>query len=375
MAYVEIASEKADCKYTLLGALGRIQAAFMNGINQKWVIVVGDGKTYELLQCIRSEYGSNLKWLLPYPGDWHILLNYQKALMKIYSDAGLLQLANSAGYRGETLTSLVKCSNFRRTHAFLLQSFEAFYRFFLSLYLGASDSTTVDTAESYENDISTLILQLLTEFASISKEEDVASFQGTCDAIFNGELSSSYEQFVSFMENLSNQQDTIQFWFNFVQTDCLVYFGLFAALRRRCWDTRNVCIKLMAPLFTALDCPVYGKLIPQHLNDLLALPEVVLRHLKDGAFSVCLTPSKWHATALDECHEMCINKDAKLAVIRPSKEKMTHLSNYLSFRSAAIKNLEIQLFPERQTKQTTLPTKITSRDAAMSECGSYVEVY
>ena len=36
----------------------------------------------------------------------------------------------------------------------------------------------------------------------------------------------------------------------------------------------------------------------------------VLHHLKKGSFSVRLTPTEWHAVALDECHEMRINKDA-----------------------------------------------------------------
>ena len=99
-------------------------------LEYKWVIVVGDGKTYDLLQKIKSDYGQVMKWLLLMPEDWHILLNYQKQLMKLYSDAGLAQLAQHAGYRGETLTSLTNCSNFRRTHTFLIQSVEALYRFF-----------------------------------------------------------------------------------------------------------------------------------------------------------------------------------------------------------------------------------------------------
>ncbi len=42
------------------------------------------------------EYGNHLKWLIPFPGDWHVLFNYQPVLMKAYSDAGLV---SSAWYR------------------------------------------------------------------------------------------------------------------------------------------------------------------------------------------------------------------------------------------------------------------------------------
>ena len=41
--------------------------------------------------------------------------------------------------------------------------------------------------------------------------------------------------------------------------------------------------------------------------------------------------------ALDECHKMCINKNCKIAVIWPSKDRMELLSNYLPFRSACLK--------------------------------------
>ena len=48
---------------------------------------------------------------------------------------------------------------------------------------------------------------------------------------------------------------------------------------------------------------------------------------------------------------MKINKDAKLAVIHPSKYKMEFLSNYMAFRSSCVHNLKIQLFPEREGRQ------------------------
>ena len=47
---------------------------------------------------------------------------------------------------------------------------------------------------------------------------------------------------------------------------------------------------------------------------------------------------QWHV--LDECHEMCINEDCKLAVVRRNKDRMEFLSNYLPFRSACLKNLK-----------------------------------
>ena len=133
VVYVDILSEKADCKATLLKVIGKLYKTFIHELNQKWVIVVGDAKVYDLLQALRvEEYSESLKWLIPIPGDWHVLFNYQKALMKPYADAGLINLAAAAGYRAETLTSIRNTTNFRRTYLFILQCYELSY--FLHLF-------------------------------------------------------------------------------------------------------------------------------------------------------------------------------------------------------------------------------------------------
>ena len=82
--------------------------------------MVGDAKVYDVLQSLRLEYGNHLNWLIPLPGDFHILYNYQKVV--IMESLWRCSLAKAAGYRGETLTFLSKAKNFRHTHLFLLQT-------------------------------------------------------------------------------------------------------------------------------------------------------------------------------------------------------------------------------------------------------------
>ena len=101
---------------------------------------------YSHLQAIKSEYGSTMDWLIPFIGDWHVLKNLQPVLIKIYFDVGLKQLANVSGHKGETLKALSSCSNFKRTHRFLLESWEALYLYMYEKFLKAySHSQEVQT--------------------------------------------------------------------------------------------------------------------------------------------------------------------------------------------------------------------------------------
>ena len=60
-----------------------------------------------------------------------------------------------------------------------------------------------------------------------------------------------------------------------------------------------------------------------------------------GSFSVRLSESG--VASIDECQEMRINKEAKLAVVHPSR--MEFLSNYMCFHSACVESLKKQIFP------------------------------
>ena len=52
-----------------------------------------------------------------------------------------------------------------------------------------------------------------------------------------------------------------------------------------------------------------------------------------------------HAVALDEAHEMCINRDLKMAVVRPTIQNLQKTASFYSYRIKAQKQFTLELFP------------------------------
>ena len=285
--------------------------------------------------------------MIPFPGDWHFLKNFQEVLIKIYFDAGLCELAKASGYQPNS----IGC-NFKRTHHFLLETWESLYRHFLHMFL----------SNQAPPDFMTYACEWIKSFPpSKDQNNTLRNLSQLLD-----DLTEKYpdcpSKFEIFMKEQTEKYQTWHFWSQFVFEDCFAYISQYLAMRSGQWDLRMAAIKSMAALFTAFDRPNYQKLIPQHIVDMLTIPEDLLSKLSHGGFTVSIRGRPGHSV---EAHEMCVNKDCKEYITRPSADYINRTAAFLPVRAKAIKNLETQLFPEHKHVSvikpiTTIHTKEVS---------------
>ena len=175
--------------------------------------------------------------------------------------------------------------------------------------------------------------------------------------------SAYHDRFKSFLDTKASQDPNWKFWQQFIFEDGLAYIGLFLAIRSGNWELRLASIKLMAPVFTAFDHQTYRKLIAQYLADLCTFPDEMMSIFKQGGFVVSLSGKQWHSVAVDEAHEMKINKECKMSIVQPSQDYISRTANYIPYRAECMENLREQLFPEdNHTCAPDIPDSIESEE-------------
>ena len=346
--YLELINENADSNEAMLQVADDLLNKFSKSEHQKFVVLVGDGKTYLHLMQIKRQYGMSLEKLLIFPGDWHILKNYQEVLMKIYYVAGLKETAIESGYQGMTLQSLETAKSFKRTHQFLLQTWEAVAHVMVTQYLSENDMV----------DLPILVANKLKELSEQKFKPDVTL--KIIQLLIADKI--NYSDFHQYLKQKSQADSTWKFWSEFLINDCLAYIGLYTAIRGRNWNLRLASLKLMAPLFYAFDCDSYQRIIPDHLHNILSFPASIVAYFEAGGFAVNVTEQRWHSVALDEAHEMCVNKDLKGAVIRSTDAYLQKTSLFFNYRINLLKHFKAQLYPEEKSFQYE-PTIMTTDPA------------
>ena len=249
-----------------------------------------------------------------------------------FFDAGLRDIAKATGYSEGVLNSIGACSKFKHTHTFLLSVWEAMFRVLLSGFL-----------ECKKPDIISQAAMLLRHACDCSSGDDSCNPTLRLFALMLQGDSDITQSFTDYLKTMAATDDTIKFWSQFVFEECYPYVCLHLAIRSGNWHLRLESLKKMAAAFTAFDRTHYQKLIPQHLCDILRAPPEFLDHLKSGWFAVSLSGKYMHSVAIYEAHEMCINCEANSAILFPTKDNLSRVTQFFPYHSTAINNLRHQL--------------------------------
>ena len=352
-SYLGVLTETCDNKDTVFKVLRILYNKMEVGKSASHLVVVGDGKTFHYLQKLKKDHPHELSWMLPFPGDWHVLKNYAHALLKIYGPPGLNELL-SLLHKGKTEKSVSSGTDFDKTFAFLLQTWEAMYRLEVEMFLLYKEKEDQSVLQKFNckdflKDVADIMsVNLNTDKTVEQYAEAFLSLQDKLDGY--------YDEFINFVSDMSSKSNTFSFWKNFVHQDCMTYILLFLAGRSGNWNLRMFVLKKMMPVFH-VNSTFYYRLLPQHIHDLLLYPTYILDQFKNGGFVMNLTGKPWSNVFLDENHETTINKDVKEVVSSLSSFNINGKTQYLACRAKMLKQFH-------QNIQVSGPQQGLSRDTA-----------
>ena len=143
--------------------------------------------------------------------------------MKVYFDAGLKDLAVSSGFIGETPTSLRRCSNFKRTHAFLLQSLQSFYRHFLREFFSSCE----EQEQEIYNDLLSSACAHMCECNKDCQDQDSDVPLKVFLEQFSSQNPEFFAHFRRWLTSLADMDPNWKFCVNFVFRDSFSYFSFF----------------------------------------------------------------------------------------------------------------------------------------------------
>ena len=330
--FLYVLEENADNRETMKLTLDKLYSDLAIHKTLNYLVVVGDAKTYDHLVQLKNEFPDKLEWLLPFIGDWHTLKNYQLTLMKIYLDAGLRELVHLF-HQGILAKVVSEATGFDKTHTFLVQCWEALYRFELQMFfLSQNNASLIDLNFDFDS-----ICQIVSNYIKSTKKselnEDIAGLE-------YANLNGLENEFGLFCGRLCAENKTWKFWHNFIHVDCLVYIKFYISLRTGDWNLRNFCLKHICRLSQVTDSRFYSRLLPQNLVDIHRFPKCVIEHFEMGGFVMNVSGRNNHSQGLDEGHESCINKDVKAALNTCSEQSISKAVRYVPTRANCLRKLK-----------------------------------
>jgi hypothetical protein len=278
---------------------------------RRYHIVAGDQESFEMMQKLKRKYPVKYAWLLPWPGDLHISMNFARTILNSNNWQFLLKhLGIAAAYGVGNLNALESGAKYQQTKTFLTAVY----------FAGLREMRTQYDADQRLKDRS-------------SEQDDRAGSSAKIDYDLHGRpvVPPTLTALRAWAAEKGKTDLVIRKCADLVLRDLYSFVALEVAVRTVNMDLRIECIRAMAPLFFAHGHPKYVKLIAEHIRDWHKMPKAYKRWAR-AAFSGYRSQSFFTAQSGDELHETCINLSGKGALKRidENSEWMKDMVQYLA---------------------------------------------
>lgn len=162
-----------------------------------------------------------------------------------------------------------------------------------------------------------------------------------------------FEQWIKMHMASDNKDCLSRFWFQTLYF-LNAYYGYFFAIRTGNYALRNACLPVLTELFSAYSHNKYEQLACETLYDNARASKTILSYFIKGEWTLSISGKPFHNVALDEGHEMVINRRLKELTSRPSEYRTVTLANFMAYLDKFMELLQNYVINLCRKKSSTI---------------------
>lgn len=298
---------------------------------RKMVMVVGDQQIFAHLYKAKEADPLRFRWILPCPGDWHLMDHALDVIFRKFGGFAIMPLAKAAGCFDKKLES----GDFHKRHFVLMAVMEALMVF------------TVEEVEQRKAHHAGGQARA----AGQAGGGDVAGGGANVDGGGRGEGADG--QAGRSPVNAASPADRIHLlrtydapgehksfgvFTRFLLDDGMAYLSLYVSIRIGDFDLREAALRQIAPLFLVNGKDKYHELAMQHLRELAGMTPSQ-RTFASQIFSLSLAGNAAKNQGLDEIQETMMNREIKTSANRGDVRYLQTLAWTLQAKHACRKDV------------------------------------
>ncbi|CAN0031651.1 unnamed protein product, partial [Ascophyllum nodosum] len=281
-------------------------------------VVAGDEETFRFMYRLKQRKPVEYKWLMVYPGDWHLLLHSAKALLERYWGAGIEHVAKEMS--GDDKKA-AEGSNYRRAHHHLTVMYEAFMTEVIEDYYCKHPGHARQAAD---------IGRRIPDWIKAQAEE----------------------------------HNTFKLWAQFILEDYPAYIALRTALQTGNFKLRLAALCRIAPVFCGYGKNRYQWLVSVHLADMARMTDDDYESLS-YLFSTSLGGDAFARVGLDEKQEVA-NRLYKGAVMKITRAYVRKMAAIVEARELAMSTVQEEYFETGKSRDPVAELVWKRREAVLA---------